>query len=234
MANFKEIRIESKRHWYQKTKRKRYINDLTTDAFECQWQINLVDSSKHNSFFCSLGEWNTHISDFLLDCSFDKFEYVVPRYNKSLFRHYTRFFLIVSEILTDFQDLLIYLTNDSMADVRYLLSKPAHSFSFQNFMDYVNHICKHKGGQRRAFKKYHCLNHHIEYKFLDNGLPSSTGDITINNLLTAPVSTHQMIEVPKLLDIIDQILFCYDVTDGILNRMTAVMATKMSIYEKNI
>ncbi|GAL86072.1 hypothetical protein MYP_3301 [Sporocytophaga myxococcoides] len=230
---FKEIRLEVKEYWLAETKRKRYINDSIIDSFECLWQNNYTEGDKHNSIFCSIGEWNNHITDILTDRKFDKVIFASSKHNTALFRYYTRLFLVVSEILTDFLDLMVYLNDIKNDKARKLLNIKDHYFTFQEFFDYINNICKHKIGDGRNLAiKYHCLNHHIDYFFLDSGKKKTKKLISIKNLSSIKVDGTEQIEVPRIIDVIKLVINCYNHIDLAFRDNYPSYKTKLSKFEK--
>jgi len=224
MSKFKIIRIVAKKNWMDSLDRKRYINDIIKDSLECTWQMDYVPEDKHNSLFCSIGEWNSSISDLLYETSYDNLDFNNEAHSKALFRLYSRVLLIISEIITDFQDLTILLKGFSfnragLNSARSELTNPTHSFTIQELMDFINNTCKHKVSNRGDVKdsKYHLFNNHIPYVF-DDDLEStiSANDITINNLLTKVFSTDSRLRMPRLIDMLDTIIYCYGITNSIL------------------
>jgi len=214
---FKKSRQTCLKLWLTQTRRKRHINDATYDTIECSWQTKFVTRDMHNSFFCSIAEWNTHITDLLKDTSYDKYEFSKKGYRSALFRHYTRILLIVSEIITDFQNFIELLEGVGQTEARNMLTNPKASFCTQELFDFINAICKHKVGQK-SFNKYHYYNHHIEYTFLDAGLPVKSGTINIKNVKIVSPKPKDSLEVPKLHDIIEQVLFAYSVVNNSLEK----------------
>jgi hypothetical protein len=75
-------------------------DDIITDRFECIWQCGHeppeIESSDHFSIFCSMGEWNTMVMDFLEDNRYDQLDLSGPEAHPQLFRHYTLLFLLIS------------------------------------------------------------------------------------------------------------------------------------------
>lgn len=235
MANtFKEIRLNAKSHWHTVTKRKRnktQINDDINDTFECNWQRDLVHPNEHASIFCSIGEWATSITDFLHDSRFDDYTFNSERQRLALFRHYTRFFLIASEILVDFEDMIKHF-NDKQKDVRAFLKDSTLSFSFDEIMGYINNVCKHKFGNLKCDAKYHLCNHHIDYVFKDSKtFAPNRNNIRVSNLKSR---TGSKIEVPALIEVINQILFCYQKLDLILRDNTLNIKLKLQWFIKKI
>ncbi|MBK9049323.1 MAG: hypothetical protein IPL74_22485 [Bacteroidetes bacterium] len=231
MKDFKKTRIAARNYWLKSTKRKRYINDITFSSLECEWQNLYVSNGFHNSFYCSLGEWNSHITDILSEETYDKYDFKTPRYNQALFRYYTRLLLISSEILTDFQDFLILLTGDKQKHVRTKLSISPHNFTCQELFTFINNICKHKAGEIKKFK-YHCLNHHINYIFNDSILKHTQPTVNINNIESITLVGNEKIEVPKLEDILKQIINCYSVLDNYLKSNYKNVIAQLAKFEK--
>ncbi|HNY56505.1 MAG TPA: hypothetical protein PKI86_12795, partial [Chitinophagales bacterium] len=98
------IRKRALKYWLKKTKRKREINTFNDDfskSLDCTWQ-NKAEKLGYNhiSIFCSLGEWSTNLSDLLFEEKYDNLKYDDDY--EIIFRIYTRYFLIISEILEDF------------------------------------------------------------------------------------------------------------------------------------
>ncbi len=109
MHKFENIRYNSLVYWLKQTKRNISIQEQYANSFECDWQNQFlpIDPSKmHFSVFCSMGDWNTNITDHLEDVRYDEHLFSSEDDKDVLFRYYTRLFLLVSEILTDFQDVL--------------------------------------------------------------------------------------------------------------------------------
>src|SRR5687768_9394412 len=101
------IRKAALRYWMQETGRVRNKagNDELYGSFECRWQNGFEepsDSEIHYSIFCSLGEFNTNMTDLLVDDRFDEYDFEVQDQADVLFRQYSRINLTASEILTDF------------------------------------------------------------------------------------------------------------------------------------
>jgi len=230
MDTFGQIRRDSKKYWLAETKRKRNINDNTIDSLECFWQNNYVTPEKHNSFYCSLAEWNTHITDILSDNRFDNFTFKTSRYNKALFRHYTRLLLVVSEIITDFQDFKAHISGKKQGPVRSALSIPGHPFSVDELFSYINNICKHKTGNTKT--KYHCLNHHVKYVFRDSTSLTRSETLNIKNITAKTANDSEPIEVPKLKDILVQVIHCYKCIDKYLADNYSTVQHNLTQYEK--
>ena len=106
---FKSVRKSSLKMWLQGTGRTFKTTDNIANSFECNWQDPAFQKGyEHVSIFCSIGEFASHITDHLRDYRFDKYEFdSSDQVNELLFRYYSKFLLIISEVLTDLQDLWI-------------------------------------------------------------------------------------------------------------------------------
>lgn len=228
---FRKTRQSCLKIWLTQTGRKRHINDATYDTIECIWQTDFVTPGMHNSFFCSIAEWNTHITDLLKDTSFDKYEFDKKGHRSALFRHYTRILLIVSEIITDFQNFIELLEGIDITAARKMLTNPKARFSIQELFDFINAICKHKVGQK-SFNKYHYYNHHIEYSFLDSGLSIGTGTINLKNVKSISPGPNDSLEIPELQDIIETILFAYSILNTSLKKNSKLKSKILQKFER--
>jgi len=166
---FRQTREDALLQWLKTTKREitidsgKLLTDNLSNAFECEWQGLAND---HVSLFCSLGEWGSNITDSLMDSRFDDYHFENEDESEVLFRYYTRMFLVISEMLTDFQD--IYKKAESITD-----NKIARNYYFQSvlpenntitqLLNFINKICKHKTNN------FHICNHHNEIRFEDAG-----------------------------------------------------------------
>jgi hypothetical protein len=231
---FKKIRKDCLKYWKKETKRKRSINDNVRDSIECLWQNKYVSSNDmHNSIYCSIAEWNTHISDLLGDSRLDKLKFTRVKDSQSIFRFYTRVLLISSEILTDFQDFLILFEGINQKKARKLLYDNSNEFSFQELIDFINYICKHKIGHDK-YQKYHFYNQHIIYHFKDSGLPCVSKKISIKNVKTIKVTGGECLEIPLLRSIIKQIVFAYSVVDNSLKNNYQTRKTELIPFERKL
>jgi len=242
---FKEIRIAALGHWLTKTERIRDVNDDYSMSIECTWQDELVPEEDHNSLFCSLAEWSTNISDLLTEKTYDNLKFDSQDHEEKLFRHYTRILLITSEILTDFKDVLKYLKDYSGSrdkknrKATKQLGNPNLEFSCSQLFSYMNNVCKHKIGDRGVSNrvKYHVCNHHIKYSFKDS--PSFTrikNSLKVKNCKTKVLKKEMKLEVPELIEVLDQILHGYDTIDKALRKKgkKKVIRNKLKIYETKL
>jgi hypothetical protein len=242
MSEFKTIREKALDKWLTLTKRVRNINDDFSDSIECSWQNDLVPENMHSSLFCSIGEWNSNITDMLSETGVDHLDFDNEDHRQSLFRYYTRLMLVVSEILTDFKDLLVYL-NDYKGDRRTKDKKATRAlkndgleFNCKQLFFFINNVCKHKIGNTtpRALK-YHKCNHHIDYTFKDDpSFTSIQNSLKVKNIETKKLKKNMTIEVPSLLEIIDQIEYGYTEIDETLRskKKKKSKRAKLSVYEQ--
>jgi hypothetical protein len=117
---FGPIRTVALEHWLQGTGRKTLdfngvtIDDYDSGNFECIWQNDarsIMGEKWHVPRFCSMGEWAGNITGILTDDRYDNLDFALifgdlKSSRQILFRYYTRFMLVVSELLTDFVVLL--------------------------------------------------------------------------------------------------------------------------------
>lgn len=223
---FKNIRENSLNKWLSESKRTRNINDDFSNSIECEWQQELVPHKKHNSLFCSIGEWSTNITDLLDEKTYDNLSFDNKDDRQKLFRQYTRILLISSEILTDFQDFIVYVGDftgnyhEKNKKATQRLNDINIEFTCKNLFDYINNVCKHKiGNKPTSLIKYHICNHHIDYHFKDGlsfqRIPNS---LKVKNIRRKKIQADMQIEVPKLDEIIDQILYGYKALNKALNQ----------------
>jgi hypothetical protein len=236
MDKFGPVRKCAYLQWKTGTKRKRYINDNYADSFECAWQNNLrlKKEKEHASIFCSLGEWGSNVSDLLADSRYDNYSFQNKKQSEALFRYYTRLFLVIAEILTDFQDLVMHWNNCEKNEARAILSMSELPFSFTELMDFINNIAKHKIGNHLASvnnKKYHHCNHHNTYIFAD-----SQGFIKAFNRkkIQALDIDSMQIEVIKISELVKQVLFCYEIFNQILITDTEHSKGKIKPFLKEL
>ncbi len=206
------IRKRALKYWLKKTKRKREINTFNDDfskSLDCTWQ-NKAEKLGYNhiSIFCSLGEWSTNLSDLLFEEKYDNLKYDDDY--EIIFRIYTRYFLIISEILEDFVliNKEIKILKDKKTAGKDLENDIFKENELKNLSEYINKIFKHK------FENIHLHNHHIDKCFLDitDSRRSWNFDykdiISVENL-ELKYSDSVCIEIPKLSYMIDVVIKCY-------------------------
>lgn len=227
---FRIVRECILQQWLTETKRqRRNETDDYSQSFECSWQTCFGQSKKeddHYSIFCSIGDWNTNLTDYLTDLRFDNLDLTEEVDKDILFRQYTKILLAASEMLTDFQDTLstfrvgklltdAELSNEKSAS-RQELDKKSKSGSTQRLFTFINNICKHK------INNIHICNHHLNIHFADTATAAaSPNTIRINNVdlfipkdpNTPPQKIADTIEMPPLHYIIDTIIKGYQIVD---------------------
>jgi hypothetical protein len=207
MTKFRNIRIAALELWAKKTGRQimdAYGNYRVTDdfvaAYECRWQNQY--QSAHVHLFCSLGSWASNLTDLFLDSRFDEMDLDDGEEGEILYRHYTRILLVVSEILTDFQDIYLKLLPKGTA------KSVARSFyfpgtvNFNEIMNFINHVCKHKVGHI-----HYCNSHHPIY-FEDSSMrrPRKYAYVQLGDDNHAGKTA---VLVPSLEIIVRRIVHCY-------------------------
>jgi hypothetical protein len=242
MSVFKPVREKALQQWLAKTKRIRNVNDDFNDSIECSWQRELVPDEMHNSIFCSLGEWNSNITDIVNETGIDNLDFEDEEHRKAIFRYYTRLMLVVSEILTDFQDFLIYLKNypgnrdtrNRRATKRF--NDPSLVFSCKELFKFINNVCKHKiGNTTQSVIKYHKCNHHIDYTVKDDpAFEKKKNSLKVKNIISKKIRENMTIEIPSLEEVLKQVEYGYEVLDQALNakRPKKRIRTRLSVYEK--
>lgn len=237
MSYFGEIRKEALYYWLSETKRASDDNVIVFDTFESNWAEKYTSKDMHNSLFCSMGDWNSHITDVLKDTSLDSIEFDDEIKSEFLFRYYTRFLLIISEVLSDFSKVMELLENAKQEKIRKSLTSQNLEFDMKNLFGYINIICKHKL-KKSPDISLHNRNHHCikvfadtpQYKRADNTV--HIGDYVKDGFVKV------QIESPRLKDLIDQVLFCYSKVDEKLYALNEknreLLLTKFKAFEIHI
>jgi hypothetical protein len=243
----KDIREPALHLWLTATNRARvHYSDDYAGSFECRWQARFTTpdpkSDIHYSIFCSLGDFNTNITDLLTDERFDNLAFH-PDNGEILFRYYSRIFLIASEILTDFQDILSVFRNGTLDAVhrkgeknisRKQLTPSDSTDAVQDLFSFINTVFKHKT------RNIHSCNHHMKYYFEDSGesLPT-THTITIQNVVSIldaarNKTTSNMpknVVIPALVKVLDLLIHGYNVIDQTFQADAAKFAAFCALYE---
>ena len=237
MSNFGEIRKEALDYWLSETKRASDDDVMVFGTYESIWAEKYTSMDMHNSLFCSMGDWNSHITDVLKDTSLDSIEFEDEFKSEVLFRYYTRFLLIISEVLSDFITLMGLLENVEKVKAKKLLSSQKLEFDIKNLFGYINNICKHKI-EKSSEIALHNRNHHCDkvfadtpqYKRADNAV--HVGDYVKNGFVKV------QIESPRLKEVINQVLFCYSKVDEKLDALNEknreLLLIKFKSFEINI
>lgn len=210
---FRNTRKQAFYRWEAGTNRDcELLNDDITESLECRWQNRARDELgyEHISIFCSLGEWASNISDILKDASLDRCDFLKDEHREALFRYYTRFSLVVSEMLSDFEKIVQETKSLQAKKTREFLSRERGEVD--SLLGLVNNLCKHK------VKGLHTCNHHLPIWFEDcSERHSFTRPISIGNL---DFDQPDGILVPKLSYFIDVILHCYARLDDLFEKET--------------
>jgi len=225
MTRFYEARADALYYWINSTKR--IITDkyslITTDdlaeTFECKWQNK--SEHGHISIFCSLGEWASNITDILKDEAFDKCYFENEDESQILYRYFTRLLLVVSEILTDFQDIYIVSLGLDPKNHDHRRKAAPRKFLFgipevdpdplTEMLNFINNVCKHKA------QHIHKCNHHLPLHFADNPNEQleSKNYLHLKNL---DFTTNKLgIVMPKLSSILYTVILCYNKLDYYFN-----------------
>jgi len=230
---FEYIRKPALSIWLHETKRVRQDDtDIFSASFECDWQNEFQppnpNRTDHYSVFCSLGDWNTNLTDIIDDARYDNLDYTDDENGAIILRQYTKVMLITSEILTDFQDILSTfragkilkkskLSNEANIS-RQMLDKNFPPGTVTNLFEFINNVVKHK------LNNIHFCNHHLHLYFVDSGTANThRSTVTISNLsdyttksflfFNKPAKVADSIEIPSLTFIISVIINGYKVLD---------------------
>lgn len=199
---FGEQRKQVLQYWEEQTNRDcRPINDDMNSSFECKWQDRARDDFGYNhiSIFCSLGEWANNISDILKDEIYDKYIFQNDDQSQALFRYYTRLLLVVSEMLSDFSNIVKMMSSFDTTKAREFLSDNKRDVN--SLLEFINKVCKHK------VNNFHQCNHHLPILFEDQKEnPEFYSPISVKNI---NLSNPDAILMPKLNFIIQIVLNCY-------------------------
>ena len=235
---FKKVREGALEYWKvgSKRKRRKFYDDVL-GTFECKWQ-NKVEQY-HVSIFCSLAEWANNITDILSEKSYDDLRFGNKKERVVLFRYYTRFLLVASEMLTDFQD--IYVRGHSnynqknknetekqfhkrlKTESRAVLSE--NTIEIQELFSFINKVCKHK-----ANRGYHYNNHHNDYVFGDFDKQQLGNELI--SLKSIEFKKDIKILVPELKHILSVIIQSYKKTDSIFAMRSKVFETICESYKE--
>jgi len=145
-------------------------DDFSFNNYECKWQQNswgIHGDNWHTPHFCSLGEWASNVTDMLDDRRFDKFTFQDDKDKALLYRHYTRFMLVILEMINDFVDMLI-LVELSTASKTQRKNSLSSVIDVNELTNLINSLCKHKADKRDE-NHIHFHNHHLLLWFEDLG-----------------------------------------------------------------
>jgi hypothetical protein len=216
--DYGKVRKSVLEFWLKETNRKRAIDifdDDFSDSLICKWQNEWKNG--HVSVFCSIGEWSSNITDVLCENRYDQLNYIDN--SEALFRLYTRFLMVVSELIEDLQHINAIIKEINPKDK----SKAGNDFEKQifdvgelkNISDFINKICKHK------ITYLHKHNHHLQIVFKDALVDENENFkhnkiISLSNLVDE-VNDEYWIEIPKLAYLIGVIIRCFNKIDTVFN-----------------
>lgn len=232
MTTFKSIRENALDIWslgLSRTREPGKLSDNYSDSTLCKWQRECTDNSKHCSFLCSLGDWLSNISDVLHDDRFDQLSLENDddfEKEDALFRYYTRFLLLVSEVIEDFVVLNQKLKNFSKKDLsgQDLENGDLKSKSLKNISEFINSVCKHKTERDNL----HVHNHHLNFRFEDFGETEEVNQIRLGHLNVGQINADTTILVPKLSFFINAIIAVNNKVDS---NLTADAEYKKKLHE---
>lgn len=210
---FKIVRESSLAKWLSNTNRQRDgVVEKFNDSLECKWQRNARELSLgHISIFCALGRANNNITDILTDERFDHLDFSLKEDKAIIFRQYYKLGLVISESLTDFQDIIVKAKKLSTKKSRQLVSKMKKPESVDKMISYCNHIFKHK------CKGVYKCDHHSTLCFDDLGRDCCMGNVLdIDN--ANPTKCEENIDtiiIPKMDEMIERVIQAYDKLDGL-------------------
>jgi len=239
MTRFYEFRIDALNYWIDNTNRvitDKYSNIKNDDlvaTFECKWQNKSTHG--HVSIFCSLGEWASNITDILKDESLDKCYFEDLEESHLLYRHFTRLLLVVSEMLTDFQD--IYMMSRGLDPNNYKDRKKAAPRKFlfgineididplTEILGFTNNVCKHKT------QHIHKCNHHLDIYFHDD---PATDKFDMEQYIHSKKLDFTQgkagIVMPKLRFILYTVILCYKKLDDYFNKDEVAFDKICTVY----
>jgi hypothetical protein len=96
------------------------------------------------------------------------------------------------------------------------------NFTISELFEYINSICKHKiGKDPEPFKeKLHLCNHHSTLVFEDSkNYKTEKGNLKISGIIRILVQPKAPIEIPRIKDIIECVLYSLEVLNTELREM---------------
>lgn len=133
---------------------------------------------------------------------------------EKLYRHYSRFLLVVSELLVDFSDIAKFLDNSNTTKI---FESESH-ISYSKLRAFINNVFKHKT------KNLHKCNHHIPILFEDGIIHDYKTDSTDEKYFVKIGCSHKyglkdveyILVLPRLIEIIRLLIFCYNKIDDLM------------------
>jgi len=241
LRKFGPIRRSVLRNWLLLTGRKRVGYNDTYNKYECAWQTKhqTDDRSKfHYSVFCSMGDWNTNLTDLLEDNRLDQCYFSNEDHKAALFRFYTRIFLVCSEIYTDFQDLIsTFEKGELLTKKEFYEASPISRArmneiyipeGFEKFFQYINNLNKHK------LYNLHMCNHHVDYFFVDSFmLQPETEIIKLENIYEFfPRNGHSLIDKHPTHIEVPQLSLVVELVSSLYHLVSKLFENEPDKYEK--
>ena len=222
---FGPIRLVSLDYWKDESHRTTdAINDDITASIECKWQdrATLECGYEHISIFCSLGDWASNISDLLKEESYDFYSFIDEEASQALYRYYTRFLLVASEIISDFEEIVRIVNDSDVKRSRNFLSR--RDGEVDSLLGFINSVCKHK------VRKIHRCNHHLPIWFLDCDRENPYEKPISLSVLN--LSDPDSILIPRLIDLLDIILDGYQRIDTLFESDEVKFAAICQQYDQ--
>lgn len=199
------------------------MSDDYSKSVLCKWQNQCREDNKHCSFLCSLGDWLDNISDVLHDDRFDSLSVEADEDFQNqdvLFRYYTRFLLLISEVIEDFvvlnQKLRDFDPKRKDMSARDLEFGVLKERELKDISEYINSVCKHKTERENV----HVHNHHLVFRFEDFDDEASDNQIRLGLLNVKPITRETTILIPKL-------NYFVDVLDALRNKIDKNLETDL-------
>ncbi|MCB9809951.1 hypothetical protein H6771_03200 [Candidatus Peribacteria bacterium] len=202
---FGEYRKEALDFWRKETGRadekECEESSIYEGAYECRWQGELPEP-KHNSFFCSMGNFASNVDDLLTDSRRDEVD-IQKALNDpenhdcgALYRFYTRILLVAETIVEDFE---MVLQKD--------LPKSA-----KNLKKFVNAVIKHSCKNGRGIHFYK-KNHHLPLLIEHWGFGDDDSEMKELSVDTLGKDDYNCLRLPSLYSIVESLLDCYKKLD---------------------
>lgn len=147
-----------------------HYDDFSFNDFECKWQQRswaINGEEWHVPHFCSIGEWACNITDMLDDARLDAFTFQDEMDKPFLYRYYTRYMLVILEMINDFVDMLV-LINPNSGNKTQRKNSLSLRTNVNELTNFINSLCKHKADTRDG-NHIHFHNHHLPIWFEDLG-----------------------------------------------------------------
>lgn len=225
---YKIVRESNLAKWLSNTNRERNgVIETFNNSLECKWQRRARDLGLgHISIFCAFGRANNNITDILTDERFDHLIFSNDEDKAIIFRQYYKLGLLISESLTDFQDIVIKANKESTKSSRKLVSKIKNPESVDKMLSYCNHIFKHK------CKGIYKCDHHSTLCFDDLGRDCCMGNVLdIDN--ASPIKCEENIDtivIPKMDEMIERIIQAYEKLDELFESDESTFKNLCIIY----